>query len=114
MRIETETKTRKGHVWEDCKVRIGGHPDANPHSHIPWAKSEKGEAWANNPEHPKKTLPTTWTLSGEKLNREGKASRTIVLPLGESQKAFSLEPIPYYVHILPWCAAGEEHFWPTA
>ena len=51
-----ETKTRKGHVWEDCKVRIGGHPDANPHSH--------------------------WTLSGEKLNREGKASRTIVLPLG--------------------------------
>ena len=72
---------RDGHVWEACKVRLGGHPDANPHSHIPWAKSEKGEAWANNPEHPRKTLPTTWTLSGEKLNREGKASRTIVLPL---------------------------------
>ena len=35
---------RDGHVWEDCKVRIRGHPDVNPHSRISWAESEKGKA----------------------------------------------------------------------
>ena len=68
---------RGGHVWADCKIRLGGHPDTNKNASVKFADSEKGRAWKAHATYPMNKVPATFTLDGKKIDPKGELILTI-------------------------------------